>query len=178
MRRRPILLGTLALAVVLVTIGGVAYVLHARAQAQADEKLYPGLHGPVAVECPGPRDPLGGQGFTGRGIRPHNNCTPSFTQQDVRDYFAQVPLHLAHVTVTGQPTVTRVVFLTLGDLKHAERGGGWPSNASPDMLLCYVELRGTFFLDIGQPVNGDTVSFVYDAHTGNQLQFNAGPLFS
>ena len=51
MWRRNILIGMLAIVVVVATVGGVAYVLHTR--AQADEASYPGLHGPVSVVCPG-----------------------------------------------------------------------------------------------------------------------------
>src|SRR5258705_10929334 len=90
MRRRNILLGTLALAVVVATIGGVGSALFTRAQAS-----YPGLHGPVSVVCLGSTSRTNGLGRPyratsqgGRGIRPRNDCTPSFTQQDVRDYVA------------------------------------------------------------------------------------------
>jgi hypothetical protein len=146
MRRRTILISALAIAVVLATIGGVAYVPHTR--AQADGGAYPGLDGPVSVVCPGPAYiTTRAKGFP--GIRPRNDCTPSFTQQDVRDYVAHGPF-LDGIQVTGQPTVTRLVFLTISDLGRAERQGvGVYGKYPPDMLVCYVGLSGTFTFSSG-----------------------------
>lgn len=181
MRRRHIVLGALTLAVVVAAIGGVAYVLHTRAQSKADAKSYPGLYGPVAVVCP--RSPAGttGQGDPSNAnqglfsIRPRNDCTPSFTQQDVRDYVAHGG-RLGTLTVTGQPIVTRVVFLTVADLNRVGRLS-FPSKYPPDMLVCYVELSGTFSIpNLDVPNTESVVSFVLDAHTGNQLVFIGGPL--
>jgi hypothetical protein len=179
MRRRNILIGTLAIAVVVATIGGVAYALHTR--AQADGKSYPGLHGPVSVACPGPpygtigqgprkgRPYRAGQGL--RGIRPRNDCTPSFTQQDVRDYLAHGAFLGSGTGADGQPTVTRVVFLTIGDLGRATGDGEWEANYPADMLVCYAGLSGTFSypLPFGPPSRLSAVSIVFDAHTGTML---------
>jgi hypothetical protein len=184
MRRRNILIGTLALAVVVATIGGVAYALHTRAQVHTDGKSYPGLHAPVSVVCPGPTytttglgRPYRATGQGGTGIRARNDCTPSFTQQDVRDYLAR-GVSLGMIGVTGQPTVTRVVFLTIGDLDRASGDSEWEANYPADMLVCYAGLSGTFTFSSGidPPSSLSAVSIVFDAHTGNQLVIVAGPL--
>jgi hypothetical protein len=187
MRRRNILLGTLALAVVVATIGGVAYALHTRTQAQADGKSYPGLHGPVSVVCPGPpygtigQGPLKGrpQHYSGQpSIRPRNDCTPSFTQQDVRDYVAHGAILGFGFQGDGQPTVTRVIFLTIGDLGRATGDRNWETNNPADMLVCYAGLSGTFSVSdgFGPPTSINAASIVFDAHTGNTLVTVAGPL--
>jgi hypothetical protein len=179
MRRRNILLGTLALAVVVATIGGVGYALHTRTQAQADGKSYPGLHAPVSVVCPGPTSSTTtGQG--GRGIRPRNDCTPSFTQQDVRDYVAHGAFLGFGFQADGQPTVTRVIFLTIGDLDRVGRQQiGRPVNTPADMLVCYAELSGPFTLyGVGSPESLSTISMVFDAHTGTTLATVAAPLLA
>lgn len=188
MRRRNILLGTLATAVVVATIGGVAYALHTRAQAQADGKSYPGLHAPVSVACPGPpygtigQGPLKGRSYrAGQGlpsIRPRNDCTPSFTQQDVRDYVAHGVFLGSGIRADGQPTVTRVVFLTISDLGRATGDSEWEANYPADMLVCYAGLSGAFtFSDpFGPPSSLSAVSIVLDAHTGNTLVIVAAAL--
>ena len=173
MRRRNILIGTLAIAVVVVaTIGGVAYALHPRAQAQADGASYPGLHAPVSVVCPGPTHSTTGQG--GPGIRPRNDCTPSFTQQDVRDYLAH-GVNLGKIGVAGQPTITRVVFLTIGDLGRASGDSEWEANYPAVMLVCYAGLSGTFNVSSpGGTVSTNAAFIVFDARTGNQLVMGTG----
>lgn len=185
MRRRNILIGTLAIAVVVATIGGVAYALHTRAQAQPDGKSYPGLDAPVSVVCPGPTyttnglgRPYRATGPDGMGIRPRNDCTPSFTQQDVRDSVAHGVFLDFLTQVTGRPTVTRVVFLTVSDLDRVGRQQWGGPAYPPDILVCYVELRGTFTFSggIDPPSHFSTGSIVFDAHTGNELVVVAGPL--
>ncbi len=157
MRRRNILLGTLAL----------------------------------AVMCPGPAYSTTGQGRpyrSGQGfpaIHPRNDCTPSFTQQDVRDYVAHGVSLGPSIQADGEPAVTRVVFLTARDLARAtaDRDHSFSSsmeaNYPPDMLVCYVGLSGTFSF-VGDPYGGrsslSATSIVFDAHTGNELVFIAGPL--
>jgi hypothetical protein len=178
MQRRNILLGTLALAVVVATIGGVAYALHTRTQAQLDGKLYPGLHAPVSVVCPGPTYLTAArEGFP--TIRPRNDCTPSFTQQDVRDHVAQAEVrdYVAFgVQVTGRPTVTRVIFLTIGDLGRATGDRGWEANYPADMLVCYAGLSGTFIFSsgLGPPSHENAAFITFDAHTGNKLVTGLG----
>ncbi len=170
MRKRRILVGTLAIAVVVATIGAVLYTLH-----EADGASYPGLSEPVSVTCPGPPDSVSGQGST--GIHPRNDCTPSFTQQDVQDYLAH-GVSLGKIGVVGQPTVTRVVFLTIGDLGRASGDSEWGANYPVDLLVCYAELGGTFWVsgppDGGTPPPDSAAFIVFDAHTGNQLVAGTG----
>jgi hypothetical protein len=204
MRTRHLLIGTLALAVVVATIGGVAFALHARTQApadghtstQGDAASYPGWHAPVFIVCPAPpygtisQGPLQGLPYRPSqvppAIRPRNDCTPSFTQRDVRDYVAHRQQFSDGVdTITGQPAVTRVLFLTLGDFVLFTRpfGGGLEENYPPDMLVCYVGLSGT--LTIVGPFHPryptqsiSTASIVFDAHTGQMIYMFPDALLS
>src|SRR5262249_25792618 len=142
MRRRNILIKTLACAVVVVTIGGVAYTLYTR--TQADRAAYPSLYAPLSVVCPRPTTPMTGAGYA--AIHPRNDCTPAFTQQDVRTYLAQVRGSLGgFIGFSEQPIVTRVVFLTIAELLVFGRGHAVSPQVYPeDMLVCYAELRGRF----------------------------------
>jgi hypothetical protein len=179
MRRRNILIGTLTLAVVVTTIGGVVYVLHTTS--------YPGLLAPVSVVCPGStyRTPAGDGD---PAIRPRNDCMPSFTQQDVRDYVAHgLQGHLGGYPVDGQPTATRVVFLTFDELEGGRfLGGGVYSGAHypADMLVCYADVSGTFlyhdrFGSSNSPLSSISRAFiVFDAHSGNQIGYGLGTLLS
>lgn len=175
MRRQNILIGTLAIAVVPEAIGALAFALQDRgsAQARADAEPYPGLNGPISPVCPGPTHGTAERGAP--GIRPRNECTPSFTAQDVRAALAGV-MSLGKIGVVGQPTVTRVVFLTIGDLGRASGDSEWEANSPADMLVCYAELRGTFSYSRphGPLVTASTTIIVFDARTGNQLVMGTG----
>jgi hypothetical protein len=174
MRRRTILIGTLALAVVVATIGGVVFVLHTAP--------YPGLYTPVFVVCPGPTSRTTDIGLP--AIHPRIDCTPSFTHQDVRDYVAHGlrGLGMLRAQVVGRPTVTRVVFLTLGDL---DRALGVLDARHTDMLVCYVGLRGTFLSSDGLALPGTpstpsstSAAFIaFDAHTGNSFAYGLSAPF-
>jgi hypothetical protein len=162
MRRRNILIGTLALVVVLATIGGVAYALHTR--PQADGSSYPGLHLPVSVVCPGPTYGLTDRGGPGDGlpiIRPRNDCTPSFTQQDVRDYVAHGRIFLG-----GGIGPSGGLYSWLLPTSSARR-----ATKTWYMLVCYIGLSGKFIFagGIDPPESLSAVSVVFDAHTGNEL---------
>jgi hypothetical protein len=174
MRNRGRLTLTLASAVVVLVIGMFAYVLHARTQGQLASSLHLQTH--VSVVCPGPTDTVSAVG--GPAIQPRNNCTPSFTEQDVRDYLAH-GVGLLKIEVVGQPTVSQVVFLTIRDLGQATHDSEWEANYPGDMVVCYVVLHGTFRV-FGPPPSGTSHTFsnasiVFDAHTGNELQVGAGP---
>jgi hypothetical protein len=172
MQRRHILGGALTCAVVVAGIGVVAYALHRDA--------YPGLHAPVSVLCPGPPDPVADQGAP--AIRPHSDCTPAFTAQEVREYAAH-GLSLGKIAVAGQVSVTRVVFLTIADLGGASGDTEWAANYPAGVLVCYVALRGTFRVfapgpSLGAPNSSPaafSVAFVlFDGHTGNELVMGTG----
>lgn len=175
MRRRNILIGALAIAVVVAAIGVVTYTMHT--QAQGDSGSYPGLNGAVSVSCPGPSDSVSSQGVP--AIQPRTDCTPSFTQQDVRDFLAHL-VSLGKIDIVGQPTITRVVFLTIGDLGRASGDSEWGANYPDGLLVCYAELSGTFSVS-GPPGPPDDTArsnsaafIVFDAHTGNQFAEGTG----
>src|SRR5258708_15833014 len=85
-------------------------VLAASAVLAASPAHYP--HTPTI--CPGPSSP--GDGTP--AIRPRNDCTPAFTEQDVRAYLAaHLQLALPNVTaVFGQPQIASLRFPTIRDL--------------------------------------------------------------
>jgi hypothetical protein len=173
-RNRGLLIGTLASAVVALAIGTFAYAMHARTQAQPASFL--DLKSHVTRVCPGPTDTVSEQGVP--AIHPRNNCTPSFTEQDVQDYLAQ-GITLGKIEVIGQPTVAQVVFLTIHDLGQATHDSEWEANYPTAMVVCYVVLHGTFRVS-GPPTSHppntvSTASILFDAHTGNELVVGAGP---
>src|SRR5258706_1859511 len=132
----------------------------------------------VPTVCPGPSY-FGGV----PAIRPRNDCTPSFTEQDVRSYLA-VNLQLALVNLQsglpnglafiGHPQIVSIRFLSMRDLSREPYAPDWL--APSDMIVCYVVLHGTFF-----PIHGSEGAvrllqrfpspayIVFDAHSGNVL---------
>ncbi len=168
MRNRGLLIGALACLIVVLAIGTFAYAMHARTQPQPTSYL--GLKSRVALVCPGPTYSTTGEGIP--GIRPRNDCTPAFTQQDMRDYLAQ-GIPLGHVDVIGRPTVAQVVFVTVRNLGQATGNSGWLSSYPGDMVVCYVVLHGTFRVSgptgAGTSHTFSTASILFDAHTGNEL---------
>ena len=50
------------------------------------------------------------------GIQPHNDCTPSFTEQDVRAYFR--PRFGMHGMQVNNITFTRILFTTGADARR------------------------------------------------------------
>jgi hypothetical protein len=174
MRNRGRLTLALASVIVVLVIGAFAYVLHARSQAPNASSLHLKSH--FTLVCPRPPYTLSAPGAP--TIQPRNNCTPSFTEQDVRDYLARQGVPLFHIEVVGHPTVEQVVFLSIRDLGQQTGDSAWLSNYSADMVVCYVVLRGTFRY-AGAPGSGvhtvSTASILFDAHTGNMLVSSAGP---
>ncbi len=178
MRNRGRLTLALASAVVVLVIGTFAYVLHARSQPQATSTYSLALpsHTHVPLVCPGPTDTVSERGIP--VIHPRNNCTPSFTVQDVRDYLAHA-VPLGKIEVIGQPTVAQVVFLTIRDLGQATHDSEWEANYPSDLVVCYVALHGAFRvfgpITSHPPNTVSNASIVFDAHTGNELEVGAGP---
>jgi hypothetical protein len=179
MRNRGRLTLALASVIVVLVIGAFAYVLHARSQPQTtttSSRTLPS-YTPVPLVCPGPPDTMSERGSP--AIHPRNDCTPAFTQQDMRDYLAQ-GIPLGKIEVIGQPTVEQVVFLTIRDLGQQTGDSDWVVNYPADLVVCYVALHGTFRV-FGPPSanhSSHTVSnafIVFDAHTGNLFAVGAGP---
>ncbi len=157
MRRRWPLLILVAGAVV---VGALAFARYSQAR---DSSAW--TPQPMATRCPGaPQSSLGLPAIT-----PRNDCTPSFTEQDVRDYVSQ-GVSLGKIAVIGQPTVTRVTFMTASDASRMLHGEyiGLPDDA----IVCYVELSGTFRVDApfgAHPADSHTAELIFDAHSGNLI---------
>jgi len=122
--------------------------------------------------CLGPSSPVDGT----PAIRPRNDCTPAFTEQDVRSYLAaHLQLALPNVTaVVGHPQIVSIQLLSMRDLSREPYALAWlvPS----DRIVCYVVLHGTFFpLPLYGPPHHPLLHFprpvfiVFDAHSGNLL---------
>jgi len=146
-----------------------ALVLAAIAMLAASPAHYP--HTPTI--CPGPSSPGDGTPV----IRPRNDCTPSFTEQDARSYLAaNLQLALANapndIAVVGHPQIISIRFVSMRDLSRAPYAPVWlvPS----DRIVCYVVLDGTFFA-LHLPPHHPLLHFprpvfiVFDAHSGNLL---------
>ncbi len=143
-------------------------VLAAIAMLAASPAHYP--HTPTI--CPGPSSP--GDGTP--AIRPRNDCTPAFTEQDVRSYLAaNLQFAMPNVTaVVRHPQIVSVRFLSMRELSREPYALAWLVPA--DRIVCYVVLHGTFFpLPLYGPPHHPLLHFprpvfiVFDAHSGNLL---------
>jgi hypothetical protein len=171
MRRRATLIGALALTLVVVAFGATACTLRGG-------HVWPfsaGLQSTVKVVCPG-------HVYTTEGapiIRPRNNCTPSFTEQDVRDYVTSHTAPLGWIQVVGKPTITAVAFTTIRDLANTTGDSEFTANYPANMVVCVVELKGKFLGDgpIATAIHPfNAAFFLVDAHTGNELMEGGGPV--
>ncbi len=126
--------------------------------------------------CPGPSDsPLSveaGQPLGAPSIAPRNQCTPSFTVQDVLDYEHAHPFGNMRMASIGHPKVTKVLFIT--SAQASQRLGGESIGLADDALVCFVELDGAY--RFSPPLGaGDvrehtgTMHEIFDAHTGNLI---------
>ena len=130
----------------------------------------------VTVVCPGaPQRAVSAPGAPGGiiglpAITPRNDCTPSFTEQDVRDYLQR---HKVLITAPHAPptTVTLVQFMTSAEV--SQRLHGEDTGLADDAIVCYVELSGEFMpesLPVGVTPHPSSVGFlILDAHSGNIL---------
>lgn len=130
----------------------------------------------VTVVCPGaPQRAVSAPGAPGGiigvpAITPRNNCTPSFTEQDVRAYLQshQVVGTAPHAPPT---TVTLVQFMTSAEV--SQRLHGVDTGLADDAIVCYVELSGEFMpyrFPLGvTPHPSSFGRLILDAHSGNIL---------
>jgi hypothetical protein len=167
----PSLIGLFALVVV-----GALAIFSVPRTLQALYLDGPDIHEAKQVICPGPSPvpayngpdapPLGAP-----AIVPRNDCTPSFTAQDVLGYENTHPFAAMRVEAVGKPKITKIWFITSAEASGQMHGEsiGIPDDA----LVCHVELYGTFRTGSapgGQPTERPgAASQVFDAHTGNLL---------
>jgi len=107
--------------------------------------------------CPGPSSPVDGD----PAINPRNDCTPSFTEQDVRSYLAaNRQLALAtepdDIAFVGTPQIVSIRFLSLRGL-NLNRDPYAPAWQLSDRVVCYVSLQGTFFTIHQLPLPDHTI---------------------
>lgn len=122
-----------------------------------------------------PYVPLGvqaGPEFGVPSITPHNDCTPSFTVQDVLAFEHSHPFGNHRMVSMGQSKVTKVLFIT--SAQASQRIGGEWIGLPDDALVCFVELYGTYrflspFPSIPDSIHTGTMHNIFDAHTGNLL---------
>lgn len=158
-----------------------ALVLAGSAVLAASPAQYPS----VPTVCPGPSYADGTP-----AIHPRNDCTPSFTEQDVRSYLAaNLQLALINfqsglptgVTFVDRPQIVSIRFLSVRDL-NLSRGSDAPAWQLSDRVVCYVSLHGTFFPIHGSPalrhLNFHSAYIVFDAHSGNVLGNGLGDLLT
>src|SRR5258707_12315297 len=96
-----------------------ALVLAASGVLAASPAHYP--HTPTL--CPGPSSP--GDGTP--AIRPRNDCTPAFTEQDVRSYLAaHLQLAMPNITaVVRQPQIVSIRLPSIRDLTPQPNPPAW-----------------------------------------------------
>lgn len=159
----------MSIAVVLIALATGVYTL----RAGLPQLFSTGLQSTSTVVCPGPTNTAGGLPL----IQPRNDCTPSFTEQDVRDYLRHA-IPLGRIEMVGTPSVNMVVFTTIGDLNRAAGHQEFAANYPASMVVCYVELsgiiRGSGSLIPPTPATSSypsagTAFFVLDGRTGNEL---------
>jgi hypothetical protein len=133
----------------------------------------------LATTCPGPASPVKGT----PAIHPRNDCTPSFTEQDVRSYLAaNLESALVNVqsglpngaTFVDRPQIVSIRFLSARDLGRESSPPAWIA-PPPDTLVCSVTLHGTFIPTHG-PLSFVHLGFhsaylVFDAHSGDLLGY-------
>lgn len=164
MTRKRLVLAILAAGVVVFAATAATLYARSRFSGQSADQGWVPLQ--VAAVCPASPSPVSPGGSA---ITPRNDCTPSFTEQDVRDYVSH--LHeLFKIGFVGQPTITHIWFITADDAAKLTHDASSNSGAP---VVCYVELHGTFTVDAPPgmgPLPPDHTAFIiFDAHTGNML---------
>ncbi len=163
MRARPIIVGLLALCAM---VSAAGYTLHVQPFWRPTTV--------TAVACPGPSTPA--YGFP--AIRPRNDCTPSFTAQDVRTYLHS-GFSLGHTGLATNITVVTILCTTSRDASILIGDG--PTGLPDTAVVCYVEMRGTatgtaIYVPPSVPRyrhsgSAVTIHALFDAHSGNGLEF-------
>lgn len=174
MRRRTTRIGATTLTVVVIAFGAVMSMI----RGGGLWPFSPGLPSTLYVVCPGQSQASIAVGAT--AIQPRNDCTPSFTAQDARDYISQHGIDFGMSTdVVGRLSVHKVAFITIDDLGRASGDSEFAANYPADLAVCYVEVSGTFSmsgpLSQAPAHTGPGTAFIlFDAHTGNELMSGGG----
>ncbi|HEY7125794.1 MAG TPA: hypothetical protein VH540_17695 [Ktedonobacterales bacterium] len=104
-------------------------------------------------------------------IQPHLSGIPSFTAEDVRQYFKANGFPGAD----GPFTILKILFITSGEV--CERTRDESTGLESGALVCFVELQGTFYPFSYPPGFHPRPSpyayEVFDAQTGNLLMFSS-----
>lgn len=104
-----------------------------------------------------------------------NKSTPTFTEQDVKDYVAAHPDSPKRKSEVP-PTVTKVEFITYQEAQKRQGGALYGQAMPDDQLLCFAELSGNFTM-YGPPAGAASArkmsftktTLVFNAQTGNAL---------
>ena len=125
-----------------------------------------------------------------KGNGSNTTSSPTFTEEDVRQFIAQNGMPNGIKTTTGlPPTVSQVLFSTAKQVSSLMKTSiSRPDNA----LVCYVVVRGPFIVNLSMPAGTDQqentsssttsnspaiikVEMVFDGYTGNLLLFRIPP---
>jgi hypothetical protein len=137
--------------------------------AHCDPKQIPGVGS----------DPAHGIGEA--AIKPHLCSIPTFTQRDVRQYMRTVT-HFTGIRIrqtSPDYLLTRILFITNGVANDPKGLNADTGLSDPNLIVCYVEVYGTFRVDGGPPgppratPSPQTIlhhgQMVFDGVTGNLL---------
>src|SRR6266851_1792727 len=137
--------------------------------AKCDPKHIPGVGS----------DPAHGIGEP--AIKPHLCSIPTFTEQDVRQYMRTITSFTGMRIRQTSPDymITRILFITNGVANDPNGLNADTGPSDPNLIVCYVEVYGTFRVDGGPPgrpqatPSPQTVlhhgQMVFDGVTGNLL---------
>jgi hypothetical protein len=143
--------------------------------ANCDPKQIPGVGS----------DPAHGIGEA--AIKPHLCSIPTFTEQDVRQYMRTVTSFTGIRIRQTSPEyiVTRILFITNGVANDPNGLNADTGVSEPNLIVCYVEVYGTFRVDGGPPRPSEATPFppaifhhgqmVFDGVTGNLLVIGVTP---
>ena len=192
MKKRNLVLGAVALLVVMVgTWGVLSRRAHSTLASFSNGTAYasPRVNVSTSTANCDPKhlksissDPAHGMGEP--AITPHLCRIPTFTEQDVRRYMRTVPNLSGFRMIQTSSTylITRILFIT-NQVANDPKGLNADTGViDPRLIVCYVEVYGTF--RVGGPPRppGSTpvvqpllhhALLVFDGVTGNMLEIGA-----
>jgi len=120
-------------------------------------------------------------GIGGPAIKPHLCSIPTFTEQDVRQYMRTIPSFNGMRIRQTSPNyiITRILFITNRVANDPNGLNADTGVIDPGLIVCYVEVYGTFRVDGGPPLPTRVTptsqpvfhhgQLVFDGVTGNVL---------